>query len=396
MKFKTKKLNRILFTLPVLMLTLSIVAQEGENLVENPSFENAQSRKLRRLGDIERAEGWVSATGSRADLFSADANMPDVMTPENIFGKEEPKDGINYAGVIAYSYREKENRTYITTQLSSPMKKGMRYKVQFYASLAELSKYSSNRLGAHFSKKPIGTDEKIPAIILTNNEVHVEHPKQSVFDGMYGWDLVCAEYVSTGKEKFITIGNFSLDSDIKTERVRKPRDVKGTQIIAAYYYIDDISVQLLGPNEECNCNYPDEAQVQSSTVYQRSPEITKEMTDKERLAQHNIYYMYGRYDVKMDGDKTLERIALIMEENPDMKVKISGHSDADEVASPADKVVSLRRAEYIVTLMVEKGISKDRFIIDDLKDEKASQFILDEDDDKLKAAKNRRVTFSAI
>jgi outer membrane protein OmpA-like peptidoglycan-associated protein len=396
MKFKSKNLNRLFYTLPAMMLTFSIAAQEGENLVNNPSFEDAQSRKLRRLGDIERAEAWISATGDRADLFSAEANMPDIMTPENVFGKEEPKDGINYAGIITYSYREKENRTYLTTQLTTPMKKGMRYKVQFYASLGELSKYSANRLGAHFSKKPIGTDEKIPAIILNKEEVHIEHPKQEPFDGMFGWDLVCGEYLATGKEKFMTIGNFSLDADIKTERVRKPRDIKGTQIIAAYYYIDDVSVQLLGPNETCNCNYADEAKVQTSTVYQRSPEITKEMTAKERIAELSIYYMFGRYDVKMDGDKTLERIALLMEENPDMKIQITGHSDAEEASNPAEKVVSLRRAEYIRTLLGEKGISEDRFIIEDAKDGETSKHILEDDDEKLKAAKSRRVSFKAL
>ena len=396
MKFRNKKLNRILFTLPALMLTFSIAAQEGENLVTNPSFENAQSKKLRRLGDIERAEGWISATGSRADLFSGDAKIPDIMVPENVFGKEEAKDGINYAGIVAFSYREKENRTYITSQLTAPLKKGMRYKVQFYASLAELSKYSTNRLAAHLSKKPIGTDNKIPAIILKNEEVHIEHPKKTPFDGMYGWDLVCGEFIATGKEKYITIGNFSLDSELKYDRVRKPRDVKGTQIIAAYYYIDDVSVQLLGPNEQCNCNYADEANIRTSTVYQRSAEITKEMSDKDKVAQHGIYYAYGRYDVKMDGDKTLEKLALIMEENPNMKVQITGHSDAEEAESPGDKVTSLRRAEYIRTLMGEKGISEDRFVIEDAKNERSSQYITESDDDKLKAAKSRRVTFKAL
>src|SRR5690554_2054831 len=396
MKLRSRKMNKLFFTLPALMLTFSIAAQEGENLVNNPSFENAQSNKIRRLGDIERADGWVSATGARADLFSADAKMPDVTTPANVFGKEDPKDGINYAGIVAYSYREKENRTYITSQLTAPMKKGMHYKVQFYASLAELSKYSSNRLGAHFSKKAIGTDNKIPAIILSNDEVHIEHPKQTAFDGMYGWDLVCGEYISTGKEKFITIGNFSLDSDIKTERVRKPRDVKGTQIIAAYYYIDDISVQLLGPNEECDCNYADEAVIKTSTVYQRSAEITKEMSPKEIIAQYSIYYASGRYDVKMDGDKTLEKIALIMEENPEIKVEITGHSDAEEANSPTDKVVSMRRAEYIRTLMEEKGIDEGRFTIEDAKDGKTSQYQNEEDDENLKSAKSRRVTFKAL
>ncbi|PKR81027.1 hypothetical protein CW751_07625 [Brumimicrobium salinarum] len=396
MKYRTNTLKTLLFTFPVLLLTFSVQAQEGENLVNNPSFEDAQNRKIRRIGDMKRADGWVSATGERADLFSADANLPEVMTPENVYGKEEPKTGINYAGVKTYSYREKENRTYITSQLVSPLKKGMRYKVQFYASLAELSKYSANRLAAHFSKKPIGSDDKIPAIILAEDEIHVEHPKKEVFGGMYGWDLVCGEYVATGKEKYITIGNFSLDKDIKSERVRKPRDIRGSQVIAAYYYIDDVSVQLLGPDEQCDCNYADEAQIRTSTVYQRAPEITKDMTAKDKIEQFNIFYLYGRYDVKVDGLKTLDRIAEIMKENPDMKIKISGHSDADEAVAASDKIVSLRRAEYIVTLLGKRGVDEDRLIIEDVKNGKDSKFINEEDDEKLINAKNRRVTFKAL
>lgn len=393
MKLEAKKMKSWIYTLPLAMLTLSVAAQESDNLVVNPSFEDAQARKIRRIGDIERAEGWSSATGDRADLFSADAKMPDVLTPENIYGREEPKDGINYAGVIAYSYREKENRTYLTSKLSTSLKKGMRYKVQFYASLGELSKYSANRLGAHFSKKGMGTDDKLPALIA---ETHVEHPEREVFDGMYGWDLVCGEYVANGKEKYITIGNFSEDADIKTDRVRKPRDISGKQIIAAYYYIDDVSVELLGPNETCDCDYGDEAKQVASTIYQRSPEITKDMSLSGKIEQFNIYYAGGRYDVKVDGQKTIDRIAELMNQNPGIKIQITGHSDAEESASATDKIVSSRRAEYIKSLLEKKGINGDRLFVEDAKSNQSSQYITESDDDTLKAAKNRRVTFKTL
>ncbi|RFC54820.1 OmpA family protein [Brumimicrobium aurantiacum] len=393
MEFKTKNLKGWLFTLPVALLSLSVMAQEAENLVANPSFEDAQSRKIRRVGDIEKADGWSSASGDRADLYSADANGPDVMTPENIYGKEEAKSGVNYAGIIAYSYREKENRTYITSELTTKLKKGMRYKVQFYASLAELSKYSANRLGAHFSKKGLGTDDKVPAIIA---ETHVEHPKKEVFDGMYGWDLVCGEYVATGKERYITIGNFAEDSEITNDRARKPRDIKGKQIIAAYYYIDDISVQLLGPNETCECDYGDEAKQEASTIYQRSPEITKDMTLNDKISEYNIFYAGGRYDVKVDGVKTLDKIASLMKENPSMKIQITGHSDDAEAGNAAEQVLSMRRAEYVKKLLEEREIDGDRLIIEDGKNGTASKYINESDDENLKAAKNRRVTFRVI
>src|SRR5690554_2859556 len=206
MNFKSTKLNQFLFTASSLFLGLMAMAQDSDNMVDNPSFENAQVKKIRKLGDIERADNWTSATKARADLFSSNANIPEVQVPNNIYGSEEAKDGTNYAGIIAYSYKEKESRTYLQTQLKYPMKKGMRYKVSFNASLAELSKYTTNRLGAYLSKKAIGSDDKVPAIIT--DKTHIEHPDKVVFTGMYGWDLVCGEYTAEGGEKFLTIGNF--------------------------------------------------------------------------------------------------------------------------------------------------------------------------------------------
>lgn len=393
MKLNNMKMKSIWYVVPALFLSFSIYAQEGENMVDNPGFEDAKNGKLRRVGDITRAEGWVSPTGNTADLFSGEAKMPDVMTPNNLYGMEEPKEGINYAGIIAYSYREKENRTYLTAKLNTPMKKGMRYKVQYYASRAELAKYSTNRLGVHFSKRAPGTDDKVPALIL---ETHVEHPKEAVFDGDYGWDLVCGEYVAEGNEKYITIGNFYSDNEVKEARNRKPRDVKGTQIIAAYYYIDDISVQLLGPNEQCECNYADEAQQEASTVYQRAPQITKDMSLEDQIKEYNVFYAEGRYDVRVDGDKTLDKLAELMKANPEMKIQLIGHADAVEVEDPENAGVSLKRAEYIRTLMVNKDISADRFVIKDMKAAEPSPYIKDQDEEKTKAAKNRRVSFEVM
>lgn len=394
MILKNNKINHLLFTISAVAISFLVVAQDTDNLVDNPSFENAQARKIRRIGDIERAEGWTSGTGARADIFVSGAAMPDVDVPNNIYGTEEAKDGLNYAGIIAYSYREKESRTYLQSQLTTPLKKGMRYKVQFYASLAELSKYSSNRLGAYLSKKPIGSDKKMPAIIMDNP--HIEHPDRVIFNGMYGWDLVCGEFVATGNEKYITIGNFSNENDIKTDRVRKPREAKGNQVIAAYYYIDDVSVTLLDPDQECDCDYGDAAEFETMTVYQRSPEISLGMNLADKVKQYNIYYAYGRYDVRVDGESTIKNIAKLMTENPNIKIQISGHSDASEASSAEDQVTSLRRAEYVRTLLGDEGIDVKRIIATDSQDASPSQYIQAGDSDDLKAAKNRRVSFKVI
>lgn len=391
---KTRKITKKNFLLGLSFLAIGSysIGQEGQNLVENGSFE-AASNKVRRTGQIDKAENWVSATGESADLFIGGAKMPDVMTPTNVYGKEDPKDGENYAGIIVYSYNDKENRTYITTKLKTPMKKGMRYKVQFHASLAELAKYSSNRLAAHFSKRELSTKEKVPALIETPD---IEHPDQEVFSGMYGWDLVCGKYIAEGGEKYMTIGNFTANNDVTNERNKKPKEIKGRQIIAAYYYIDDISVQLLGPDERCDCPYGTKHEQESATLYQREPNINDKMTVAEKINEYNVFYRSGRYDLTISGDDALNKIAKLMQENPNIKVKISGHTDNLEFDDPETKDVSLKRAEYIRSQMVNKGVDASRFTIADVQNNEPSPYVKDVDDEKTENAKNRRVSFEVI
>lgn len=353
-----KIMNNLLKSIPVLGLSLTLFAQEAENLVNNGNFDQI-SGKLRRTGMISAADSWISPTGISADLFSAQAKMPDVETPNNLYGREKPKEGDSYAGIVVYSFNDKEKRQYLTTKLNTPLKKGMRYKVMFYASLAEMSKYSSNRLGVHFNKKEISTKDKVPALIL---DTHIEHPEEEVFSGMYGWDLVCGEYVAKGGEKFLTIGNFYPNNDVGYARNKTPRDVKGTAIVAAYYYIDGVSVTLLGPDERCDCPYGDEAETVSAVLYQRKPEITDKMSAKDKLEAYKIFYTPERYNLTVEGDGTLDVIARLMEENPGIQIRIVGHTDSQENANAATKIISMKRAEYVKSQLEERGISSKRLM----------------------------------
>lgn len=393
MKFNTVFTSKFLKSLPLWMLVFSVAAQEGDNMVPNGSFEDF-SGKLRRLGMIEAAEGWSSPTGNSSDLFSADAHAPDVMTPENVFGKEEPKDGLNYAGLITYSYNDKENRSYMMTQLSTPMKKGMRYKVMFYVALAELSKYSSNSIGVHFSKRPLTTSEKVPALV---EEMHVEHPEQEIFTGTYGWDLVCGEYVAEGGEKYITIGNFYSNNEVGNEKNKKPKDIKGTQIVAAYYYVDDVSVRLLGPNDRCDCPYATKNEERKAAIlYQVAPSINEKMTLAEKVNAYHVFYLPNRYNLTPAGNQALEAVAKLMQENPDIVVEIAGNADSDEAADAENSSIGKKRADYVRSELVNKGIDASRLKVVDRKNDKPASIIEEVDTDDVKDAKNRRVSFNII
>lgn len=372
------------------MFAMSSFAQE-ENLVPNGSFE-ATGKSPKKLGSIESATGWISPTGVRADLFTP-GKYPDINTPENIYGKEDAKDGDNYAGIIAFSYGDKMQRSYIMNKLSTPMKKGMKYCVQFNVSLAEASKYASNQLGVNFDKKGFSTAEKTSII----DNVHVVHEKNKVLDARYNWERICGVYEAQGGEKFITIGNFSSNDDTKSERIKKSTDVKVTQIIAAYYYIDDVSVVLMSEKTECDCAAQEETNPYSKTIYQKTVQITDKMTAKEKVEIQSVYFGFGKSDISQLGEEALNVIANEMKANANMKIQVKGYSDAMEDEVGAEKSVysgmDSKRANAIVLYLIDQGIEEHRLIPSPQGSGTQSKDVLDSDDDEIRQAKNRRVEF---
>ena len=151
-----------------LLFSVIIFAQEDENLVSNPSFESMDG-KLKKLKQINVAKYWDSPTALKADLFSKKKDAP-VSAPINIYGKEHPKDGDNYAGILMYSYNNKSPRTYVQTQLVNPLTAGLDYCVKFNISLSDLSKYAVNNIGLHFGVEPLSLEGKGDIIFNKSDE----------------------------------------------------------------------------------------------------------------------------------------------------------------------------------------------------------------------------------
>lgn len=394
MKSNTRSIATILAVIPMSLLSLTF--GQGENLVENGSFESTTG-KTKKLGGIETATGWVSPTGARADLFTPAAKLPEISTPTNIYGAEEPKDGKNYAGIVAYSYNDKMPRTYLMAKLTTPLKKGMSYCVQLNISLAELSKYSSNQIGAHLSNKAFGTEEKSSIIA----ETHILHPDNRVFNAMFGWDRVCATFEAKGGEKYITIGNFSSNDKTRYEKAKKPENVKGTPIIASYYYVDDISVTMLETGQKCDCGGPeiDEEPV-SNTIYQKSVVLNDKMTSAQKIEAQANYFGFGKDQLQPAGMASLDVIVAEMKANPTYRLEISGYSDETEIEKSAEKQayadMDSKRIATVVKYLKEKGIPESRLIKAPKGSSGNNPDINASDDEDLKMAKTRRVTYKVI
>lgn len=380
-------MKKIVFSLFAMSICVLLNAQDDNNLVENPGFEQTEG-KIRRGGAIAVAIGWMSPTGAAADLFSGKVKEG-FGTPDNTYGSEAPdgSDNNNYAGIRVFSYGDKEPRQYISTKLKLPLRKDAKYCVTFYVNLAEGSKYAANNIGVNFSKKQYNINES--KSIMT--QTHVMHQDNPVFNAFFGWEQICGIYQAEGGEKFLTIGNFFANGETKNERLKKPKDFMGTSVVSAYYYVDNISVVMIDEDEECKCQ-ADEAEPESTFIYEVAPINAEGLKPAQVFNFTTVYFGYGKAKLTIGADGHLQNIADVLLANDNAKVRISAHMDSDEVGSGKHDGLDMERAQAAKEWLVEKGIRPERILVDT----KGDAMPDDNSGTELGQAKNRRLTFTYI
>jgi len=341
MKLSIKNIASLLTFLSVGLAPFNSSSQV-ENLIDNGGFETIEG-KLKSLGCIDLAVGWMSPTGVRADIYSP-GKIPEINVPENMYGKEDAKEGINYAGI-------------------------------------------------DFSSKQFGTDSKTAII----DKTHVLDGKNKIYGAMYNWEQMCGVYYAEGGEKFITIGNFTSNENTKSEKLKKDPTSKKAQIPAAYYYIDDVVVSVISEDAVCECEVASEDVAYSTTIYQKVVNINDKMPVKEQIEKQIAYFGFGKSKLTPDAIVSLDLIANLMKANPEIKLDIAGHSDEmeDKVGTEKSAYADMgnKRINEIIVYLKSKGIQESRFISSPAGSSEPNENIIEGDDDDLKLAKNRRVSF---
>lgn len=376
---------------------------DDNNLVENPSFEIADKvKKLNKLKKIDVANGWSSPTAMKADLYSTQAK--EVATiPDNEQGREFPygsEEG-NYAGIVAYSYNNKEPRTYLQTKLIGPMQKDVEYCVKYHVSLSDLSKYGVNNLGMYISKDPIDIQTKEDIIFQKEKELAkvVVPLNNEVKNIRYGFEPICAVYKASGKEEFIIIGNFMNNKDTKYEKLNKKSDIKGSQFPKAYYYVDQVEVFVLENPEDCDCSNKKESTTGESVIYHKQFTSEDAFTVEQQVKFSTVYFDNLKSEIDPIIVSDLDNLATILKENSELKIQINGHSDKVEVATASKEPdnakwqkLDVQRAEIIKAYLVDKGINESRLSV---KTHGAIRSASD-GDAEIDKAKNRRVEFVIV
>lgn len=375
------------------LLFLSVMAfnagaqTDDDNWVKNGSFEDTGTKKLKKDKSIHFATGWDSPTGLKADLYSK-KNDKDALTgtDANTYGHEKPENGDNYAGIVMYSFGDKQPRTYITTELEGPMKKDQEYCVRFKVSLADNSKYAVNNIGAHLSKGSLATEDKKSLLL----ETQVQQSQNKVFNAVFGWETICSIYKAEGGEKYLTVGNFSLTKDTKTEKVAKPKGVT-TQIGVGYYYVDAIEVFILDSVQQCQCEK--KTTEKAHVVITEDFSSNKEFTVDQKIDQCKILFDQLKTDVTSVYLDKVNQLVTVLNENPELVVEMHSHSDKSEMkageTNESLKDLAKKRANNVMKVLTDAGIDASRVKVKIHDDAEPATTETSE----VGKAKNRRVEF---
>jgi OmpA-OmpF porin, OOP family len=120
-----------------------------------------------------------------------------------------------------------------------------------------------------------------------------------------------------------------------------------------------------------------------------APDTRSKLITEGRFSTTGILFDVNSDRIKASSEGTLKEIAQVLKENPTVKVKIIGHTDADG-ADAANQTLSEKRAASVKnTLSADFGIAADRMTTEG----KGESQPIDKNDTPQGKANNRRVEF---
>lgn len=87
--------------------------------------------------------------------------------------------------------------------------------------------------------------------------------------------------------------------------------------------------------------------------------LLKKIREGQTIVLRNIFFDFDKSTLRPESKKELENLLGIMQDNPTIKVELSGHTDSKGSAE-YNKGLSLRRSQAVVKYLLDKGIAAER------------------------------------
>lgn len=319
----------------------------AQNLIKNGSFEEVFPKQDER-GIDSIAFDWKKLTGGSYNKRTFDLVTYKMFNNKSHIGIQNPRTGTKMVWIMGTVYDGKHNATYIAQKLVQPLKKGHKYRMDFYVNLGESSGYYIQEIGAFFSDKPI-----MPYFLKgKGTRIHDNYP-QITSDSLLGnwnkWMRISGEFVAKGGEQFMVIGGYGSSSALHTKKIEqyklnyhvKKLDPNDYYVASGgyYYFIDDISLNFIEVTNDV--------------------EKLTEIKVGESLIFENIYFDTSSARLLSDSKEGLESLLSTLNENPKLAIEIAGHTD-NKGEADFNLQLSKKRAQAVGSYLLANGIEKNR------------------------------------
>jgi Secretion system C-terminal sorting domain len=219
----------------------------------NGSFEFFKNNCLTDIGLITSTNGptaWESVASFSASIhLNTCSSLGSFHPVDNTWGSQSPRTGNAdirirsgpCSGLCIVEDAASEY-SYLKQDLATPLLKGVTYYIEFYVSLADISRYGVNSLGMYLTNNP---NDFIPQSGQTNlthltPQIPNIYPSATSYLDSNGWTKICGFYTPmVDGVKYIVIGNFRGVSNYSTSN---NIGYKGKLESIPYYYIDDVYI----------------------------------------------------------------------------------------------------------------------------------------------------------
>lgn len=351
----------ILFKFTAFLAQDQTDAKPQKNLVPNGSFENYR----RKSGDVRKAIPWhpIETIDYYQNPLSNDTTA-----------QKGAYDGDCYTG---FRFRKKY-KEFLQVRLAEPLHRGTIYEFSMQVRLAFWSNAVLRSFGAVFTKGGYKGQQDA----IKSNMVDTVCIKGGLMKG-FQWFTVKGFYKADGGEKYITVGNFA--PVIKKDMVRMNALRVGFK--ESYYFVDDIKLVKARQFEE-----KVEVQIVGPQYNTEDSTLTVKADIKigEKVSLNNIFFEDGRYYLLPESFSELNKLAQYLIKNPDIEIRINGHSDNAGLKFKNQKISELRARE-VFEYLIKKGVQNKMYF----KGFGSSQPIAD-NMTREGRQKNRRVEFEIV
>lgn len=302
------------------------------NLVPNGGFEQYFECPGQRE-DLSAARAWRVAAYT-PDFYQV-CGSGTASIPVNEMGTQWPHGGEAYGGFWAYVIPGLDYREFLSIQLKEPLRRGQRYQLTLWLSLAEVSNYALCGLTVRAGT----TIPENPRVAPEPGEFSVEMEADGALQDRNGWQPLRAIFLAQGGERYLTIGNYRQAADgCLIEIGGNTLKYKAAQK-AAYYYVDDVRLSALPMP-------PPEPPVTAEPLRWHSGDT---------LRLRNVIFAFDQAQIQAAAFPQLDSLAGFLAANPGFQIDITGHTDS-EGEEAYNWRLSQRRAESLRAYLLAKGL----------------------------------------